>query len=269
MTYKSILWELFARIGHNLEVSTMKFNTRNVVLNYHSVSPKKTELFGNISPERFRQTLKFLTTHFEIVDLPRVVSNESNKKQVALTFDDGYENVYTNAVPILEEFDVPATTFINPSFIGDANRNQILDVHGYTDPPSRIIMDCPQLSELASSSLITIGNHTATHPDLSTLDKSKELKQEVIGAKESLEDKFGITVNRFSYPYGRYSSDAIDMVSQSHDYAVGTRYGLVASDTVSHRLPRISGHKPRYMVDWELTDVSHKIKDIYYSLHSK
>jgi peptidoglycan/xylan/chitin deacetylase (PgdA/CDA1 family) len=264
MINKNKLWNILALANQRLPSSKIRSIGKNGILNYHSISTRDVDYFGNISPNRFRQDIEFIAKHFEIVDLPRIISNNNRlKKRIALTFDDGYENFYTKAVPILEEFNAPATVFVNPSLIGDTNRDRILNAHTLTNPSSRILMDRSQLQDLVRSPLITIGNHTATHSNLSKIQDPGKLREEIVDAQNSLEDIFGITVNRFSYPYGSYNDAALDLVSQSHDYAVGTSRGLLGSGSEPYRLPRIDAHKPEYVVRWEMTDLSQWLRTLY------
>ena len=84
---------------HRLGFSRWLPNASNAILTYHSVGdPGK---YGNVSPERLRRDLRYLIEAFEVVDLPDVLrAPTSGSKRVAVTFDDGYENFYTYALPL-------------------------------------------------------------------------------------------------------------------------------------------------------------------------
>lgn len=254
-------WKWLSWMNWHFSISSAYSTTRNGILNYHSVSPVDSGLPCEVSTERFERDMRYLVDNFEIVDLPELLENRtSGKKQIAITFDDGFENFYSNALPVLREFDVKATVFVNPSFIGDSNKEQIMSNHALNRAPSPIMMDQSQLRELSDSKLVRIGNHTLTHEDLSTIDSRDVMEKEIIGAKHELEEEYGITVNRFAYPYGQFNKLALDVVQESHTYGVGTSWSLLTNRSKQHTLPRIGAHTPERMVRWELTDLSHRIR---------
>jgi peptidoglycan/xylan/chitin deacetylase (PgdA/CDA1 family) len=255
----------------------------NAVLMYHSVG--EPGLYGNVSVKRFRRDMAFLDDAFEIVDLPTVLGgsssnssgspNESDRsfsrsRRIAVTFDDGYESFYTRALPIVRDLDIPVTVFVSPGFLDDRNREFAYrfvrspalpgdhnDPSGRRYPSSgtlRVMTDA-QLREVIDDDRVTIGNHTCLHPDLSTITNRNDLDKEVRGAEAILEERFGITVDRFAYPYGRYDWNALNLVRRSHDLAVTTRPGLIHPGTDRHRLPRIGAHRSESRVRWQLSDL--------------
>jgi peptidoglycan/xylan/chitin deacetylase (PgdA/CDA1 family) len=117
------------------------------------------------------------------------------------------------------------------------------------------MLSADQLRELASHELVTIGNHTRTHPDLRTVSEEDELEREIVGAREDLESLAGVTVDRFSYPFGGIGSASARIVEQSHEYAVTTRQSLVSPGDAPHRLPRIMAHASESLTRWDLTDL--------------
>lgn len=256
-----MMWNLLSWADRYLSLSSVSSNSRNAILNYHSVSAADSGLPCEVSIERFRRDMEYLVEHFEIVDLPELLTDRtSGEKRIAITFDDGFENFYSNALPVLREFDAQATVFVNPSFIGDSNAEQIRSKHSLERAPSPIMMDRSQLSSLTNSELVTIGNHTLTHRNLSTERNRDVLEEEIIGAKRELENKFGISVNRFAYPYGQFNEPALDIVQESHTFGVGTSWRLLTERCERHRLARVGAHTPERMIRWELTDLSHKIR---------
>jgi len=243
-------------------------NTSNAILTYHSVGdPGK---YGNVSPERLRRDLRYLIEAFEVVDLPDVLrAPTSGSKRVAVTFDDGYENFYTHALPLCRELGVPVTVFVPPGFVDGRNSRYAYrffrspdGATDHNDPSGHEsagqpadVMSGARLAEVATDELVTIGNHTRLHPDLSAIENAEDLEAEILGARRDLEDRLGITVDRFSYPYGKYDERALEIVRRSHDLAVTTRSGLLNADPNRYRLPRISAHVPEPHLRWELTDV--------------
>jgi peptidoglycan/xylan/chitin deacetylase (PgdA/CDA1 family) len=242
---KTACWEFLGHLDQTLEFSELVPDESNAVLMYHSVG--EPEQYGNVSPSRFRKTLTYLEETYEIVDLPEVLSGGSRKK-VALTFDDGWENFYRHALPVLREFDVPATVFLVSEYID-------------SDP----MLSISQIEELIQEPLVTIGNHTRTHPYLSRIGNHKALEDQILGAKEDLEQRFDITVSRFSYPRGDLTRKSAKLVYESHDIGTTTMPRVVSDRYLDEELgqalvPRIPGHVNESRLQWELTDASSRLR---------
>lgn len=219
----------------------------NAVLMYHSVGGG---LFDHIPPERFRADLKHLSEQYEIVDLPAVASPSSrSKKQVALTFDDGYRDFYDEVVPLLHEFEAPATVFVISTTLFDEGFVHD-DVFEYD------YMSRSQVEKLVDDDLVTIGNHTRTHPDLSAVSDVDVLESEILGAKRDLERELSVDVTRFCYPYNCLNTESVDVVCRSHEYAVcGPDPGTLRLNRAHRcRLPRLNGAVDRNRLERALTD---------------
>lgn len=223
-----------------------RFSQYNVILMYHSVGGG---LHDDISPGRFRADLKYLSKKYEIVDLPNAVTSSTSEKKVALTFDDGCQDFYENVVPILHEFDVPATVFVIAATLFEEEFEHD-DVYEYE------YMTPSQLRELVADNLVTIGNHTYSHPDMSTLSDPEQIEAETVGAKRDLERELSTKITRFAYPYNRHNAEVVDAVSVSHEYAVaGAEWGrLLLRDSNPCKLPRINGAADRNELESAITD---------------
>lgn len=216
---------------------------RNAILMYHSIGEPYPD--GRcLSKETFRQHMEYLDRKFRVVDLPKVISSADTERRVALTFDAGYENFYTEIYPILKEFRFPATQFVIPERIGVTNDRTDSDSLGidWFD-----FMDEEQLQDLADSELVTIGNKTLTHMSiLPAIRDEATLQREVGGGKRCLQELFDVPVDRFCYGSGRFDSKSIDVVDEHHTYAVATIPRLIDQSANLLTLPRI---------DMDLTDI--------------
>ncbi len=117
------------------------------------------------------------------------------EKPVVLTFDDGYQDFYTDAFPLLNRFGYSATVFLPTAYIGDAGR------------PFKGLecLTWGQVRELHQAG-VEFGSHTVTHPKLHTMG-AEELTREVRCSKERIEDELGCQVKSFSYPYAFPETD--------------------------------------------------------------
>ena len=113
---------------------------------------------------------------------------------ITFTFDDGCLSTYTKAFPILEKYSYPATVFIITSTLGEP---------GY--------MTIEQVLDLADKGW-EIGSHTVSHPDLTQLT-DYQLNYELLESKRYLES-FGLKVENFASPYGKYDERVIKAVAQ-------------------------------------------------------
>lgn len=244
---KTACWRLLGLLDQTLEFSGLVPDESNAVVMYHSVG--EPEYYGNVSSTRFRKTLTYLEDTYEIVDLPEVLSAGSEKK-IALTFDDGWENFYRHALPVLREFGAPATVFLVPDYVD-------------SDP----MLSTSQIEELKQEPLVTIGNHTRTHPHLSRIGNREALEDQILGAKQCLEQRFDITVSRFSYPRGDWTRETAELVSESHEIGTTTMPRVVSDRYLDAELgqalvPRVPGHVSESRLRWELTDASSRLRQL-------
>ena len=91
-----------------------RYNNKSIViLNYHSVHPSHPL---STHPDAFYKQMQYLANNFNIIslsDLPNYMNKikTSNSKSVIITFDDGYEDNYIYAYPILRKLNIKATIF--------------------------------------------------------------------------------------------------------------------------------------------------------------
>ena len=144
-------------------------------------------------------------------------------KAIALTFDDGYADGYTDALPVLKRYGLIATFYIVTNFVGQP---------GY--------MTWEQVAELRDAGM-EIGAHTIDHLDLRTLDPTEMLRQ-IAQPKSDLESKLRISVTSFCYPAGFYDPAIEEMVRASgYLNATTTRWDNDTSDMMALPRRRISG----------------------------
>ena len=211
------------------------------ILMYHSVSDQATPKYSPfaISPTLFAQQMEYLhqggytpitVTHF--MDL-RNKGQQFPEKPVLLTFDDGLEDFYTGALPILQQYQFPATLYVVTGFMNGTSRWLLSEGEG-----NRPMLNWGQLAEIQAAG-VECGGHTHTHPQLDTISLSKAI-DEVTRCKKILEDQLGQAVQSFAYPYG-YHTNAVKQAVQDAGYtsACAVKYEMCAENTDRFALKRL------------------------------
>jgi peptidoglycan/xylan/chitin deacetylase (PgdA/CDA1 family) len=121
---------------------------------------------------------------------------------VAITFDDAYESIVTEALPEMEARGVTGTVFSVAGFMGDVSR---WDIRVAPRPVRHATW--PQMRRLADLGF-EIGSHTVSHRDLTRLSR-QDLRHELATSKKMLEDYIGRSVTSISYPFGRFSHGVV------------------------------------------------------------
>lgn len=176
------------------------------ILMYHSIAEENESGVHPyyrvaVSPATFTSQMKYLHDNgYSSLDLSDVTSKASSgncykEKQVVITFDDGYQNVYSEAFPILQRFGFKATVFLSTAYIG----NSALSFK------HRDCLTWPQVRELHRHG-ITIGSHTVTHPQLHNLCKTL-IRHELVDSRNAIEDYISAPVDTFAYPYAFPQAD--------------------------------------------------------------
>jgi peptidoglycan/xylan/chitin deacetylase (PgdA/CDA1 family) len=173
---------------------------------YHSVSDVATPPYRpfSITPERFAQHLAFLRREgYRGVTISQLVAQadslttaeKSAEKIIALTFDDGLADFYSGALPILQEYGFPATLYVVGGRVC-----QTSDWLANVGEGHRPMLDWEQLREIAAAG-VEIGAHSLSHPELDTLPGARAA-QEIRESHLLLEDRLGLAIRSFAYPYG-------------------------------------------------------------------
>ncbi|MGJ8691733.1 MAG: polysaccharide deacetylase family protein [Thalassotalea sp.] len=231
----------FALIINAYFLALLTFNGQAaVILQYHHVSDT-TPTSTSISPKQFNKHLQYLADNdFTVVALSTLIEAIKNKqalndKTVAITFDDAYLNILTNAKPLLDKFNYPFTIFINPA---SADR--------YSDS----FLSWQQLKELADDNVI-IANHNFEHDSLARipegLTEKAWLKKQgdlILAAEQVIKEKTGKSWRYFAYPYGEYSKANQDWLTANNFIAFGQQSGAVGFDTDLSNIPRFPAAQP-------------------------
>lgn len=171
------------------------------VLVYHSISSpiEPLEADADISPERFERQLQWLARRRRVAPLEETLRVAGRSHLVAITFDDGYRDNLTVALPLLEKFQLPMTLFVVAGFVGHT---------GYLSED--------ELREISRHPLITIGAHGLWHRHFNRLT-ADDARSELVESRRMLAGITGKTVDLLAWPYGECNEE-LERLSEECGY---------------------------------------------------
>ena len=198
------------------------------VIQYHKIDrPAADSLVRGCftPPRRFARQMAWLKrkgfvfyTASELIDHFRQ-RGEFPENGIALTFDDGWQDNYTNAFPVLKQLGIRATIFIIPSVIGETSAKALAAGEG-----PRAHLSREEILEMSRQG-IEFGSHSMNHRLLPQLSP-EEVKLEVEEAKKQIEELIQKPCRTFAYPAGYFSDGAKRIISEAgHTAAFTTVYG--------------------------------------------
>jgi peptidoglycan/xylan/chitin deacetylase (PgdA/CDA1 family) len=201
-------------------------------LMYHSVGDCRDDPYRiTVSPRRLARQLRWLSRHrlrgVGVGQLLAAHEAGTAGRLVGLTFDDGYDDFRTHALPLLLAGGHTATVFVLPGRLGDEN---VWDPRG----PRKRLLDAAGIREIAAAGM-EIGSHGLLHRDLTRLHEVS-LTAEVRGSRRRIEDLTGTAPAGFCYPYGALDARVLPAVKAAgYAYACAVDPGPLAG---THALPR-------------------------------
>lgn len=218
-----------------------KRNT-GIVLVYHRVLAgrrKPGEMVGETNFDWQMQYLKKYCAPFDWLVTPGI-GDAGRGIRVMVTFDDGHSDNFTRAFPILAKHGVPGVFFLVTDFVfgrrkieNDAGVETDEEVHGPTDE---------ELARAVGSGWITIGNHTASHRIVSSLN-AYEFDREIAESQSMFRERLGVAPELFAYPRGRRSDMTKEAIPVLEKYGIKAAFtmipGRVTRTTHPYFVPRI------------------------------
>ncbi|MHC3470362.1 polysaccharide deacetylase family protein [Streptomyces sp. 7R007] len=175
---------------------------------YHSVGDCSDDPYRvTVTPERFERQLAWLARRglrgVSVAGLLTARARGEGRGLVGLTFDDGYADFVTEALPVLGRLGFGATLFVLPGRLGGDNAWDPLG-------PRKPLLTADGIRRAAEAG-VEIGSHGLTHLDLTEVD-DVTLKAETVESRTALEDLLGTPVDGFCYPYGSVDARAVAAV---------------------------------------------------------
>ena len=176
---------------------------------YHSISEHIRNEKHNkwrVKPKDFEKQMNWFYKNnwksFTISELVKL--DEIPKKSFVITFDDGYEDNFTKAFPILQKYNFKATIYLVP------NQKTNHWEEKNTTVLSNLLNE-KQILEMQKLGLIEFGSHTLSHVNLSKID-SIQLEKELIESKKEIEKITNKECEAFAYPYGKFDDKIVQAV---------------------------------------------------------
>jgi peptidoglycan/xylan/chitin deacetylase (PgdA/CDA1 family) len=215
-----------------------------------------------VTPRAFAEQMAFLRTEgWKPLSLAAVAVHLGSgepfpERAVAITFDDGFKDNFTEALPVLQREEIPATVFLTTDFIGTDELPVLRDRSGIAP------LDWEEVRQMVSAG-IDLGAHTLTHPSLPELDDAG-LEHEVLACRDKIERETGLRPATFCYPRGHFDERVEACVRRAgYQLALSTLPGPVHPGDAPLRLKRTFIAR-----DDRLRDFSHKLDGSFDRLHA-
>jgi len=166
-----------------------------------------------VSENDFVRQIDWIQDNGDVVALETAIGGRGTAgsgRTFVVTFDDGYRDIYERAWPILRDRGLPFTLYLTT----DPVESRVpLTPGGAAEP-----LEWSQVVEMLESGLMTLGAHTHTHSDLSTLDTTA-VREEIERSNELIALRTGVVARHFTYPWGYWSQEADGVIRESYDTA--------------------------------------------------
>ncbi len=205
-----------------------------VILQYHHVS-ENTPAITSVTPDVFQKHITYLSENqFEVKPLTDVIEALRSKtplpeKTVAITFDDAYLSIYTNAFPLLKNKGWPFTIFVSPKPVDK----------GYGK-----FLSWQQIEEMTRHGA-TIANHTMNHdhsvernPGETEQQWLQRFQQDLEATESRIKEKTGQSVKQLAWTFGETTPELRKLISELGYVGVGQQSGAAGISSDFTRLPR-------------------------------
>jgi len=174
-------------------VNGQAFKEKPPILMYHVIDyPQNDNAYLFVTPEDFEKQIKYMYDNGYTFLFPEELSlSDSVSNPVVITFDDGYEQTYTNAYRILKKYNAKATLYIYSDIIGE---------EGYCNST--------QIRQMSDSSVFRIYSHAKTHTDL-TQKTPKQIEAEFSESNDKIYNITKREVTSIAYPFGFFNEDVL------------------------------------------------------------
>jgi peptidoglycan/xylan/chitin deacetylase (PgdA/CDA1 family) len=209
---------------------------------YHSISAVASRAFRSfaVSPERFAEQMGYLRdagyTALTVSDYARRLAGGGGPlpdRPVVLTFDDGFADFATRALPVLQRHGMTGTLYLATAYMGETS--SWLRADGEGDRP---MLHWEQVRS-AQAAGVECGAHSHTHVELDTVSQQRA-EQEVVHSKRTLEQQLDRPVTTFAYPFGYHNATSRRAVrAAGYTSACAVKFALSSTADDPYQLARV------------------------------
>lgn len=196
----------YDRLTVNNEYLISEKNLEIPIFLYHHIVKEESEIqydYMQTTEKTFEKQIRGLENlgyHFisyqDLIDYNNG-QKKLYKKSCVLTFDDGCKDIYTNAYPILQKYNIPFTMFVVTNAVGADG-----------------CASWEELKEMQDSGLALIASHSTNHTEFNKLSVAETLEN-VDSSYKALEENLGEQKTKiFTYPYGLYSQEQLEPLKE-------------------------------------------------------
>jgi peptidoglycan/xylan/chitin deacetylase (PgdA/CDA1 family) len=212
---------IFFTILHKLRLTRLAAwcnRKRVIILCYHGVTERLNRHPNDpaglhIRADRFEAQLNYLRRHYQVISLAKFLEARRTNAplpnhSVVLTFDDGYRNFLTGALPRLAEREMPASVFLITNRIPDESQSN----HAWSELDDETFLSWDEVRELHQHG-VEFGSHTCSHRKLSQIAAS-DAEHELRISQQKIRGHLSQTVMPLAFPYGAYSDAVVAMARE-------------------------------------------------------
>ena len=201
-----VYYALRAICRYSLRLAGRRSLQRLTILYYHGVSPEHRLSFAR-QMEALRRGARVLPASYRGELSP-------GKKCVAITFDDALISIGENALPELAKHAFHSTIFVPVGWIGRtpgwAMKESEPELAAVVNPELTEVVMSPRQLDALSTSLVSLGSHSVTHPLMTGLD-ARSARREIEESRRQLAELSGRDIVDFSFPYGDHDASTVAM----------------------------------------------------------
>ncbi len=189
---------------------------------YHHVNSDRCSNDYTIFESHLEYVSKNFNTTFPTSHMP--------KKTICLVFDDGYYDFYKLIFPLLKKYNLKALLGVTPKYIlDDTDKDDELRLSYEHNDLFKNYQDATfctykELKEMQESGLVQVVSHSYSHKNL--LEDDVDLEEELVESKKIIEEKLGIKVESFVYPFGKYNQQVLDETKKHYKYSFRIGNGI-------------------------------------------
>lgn len=195
------------------------------MLMYHSIGADSTRKFRRfvVHPAEFAAQMEYLATagYHPVTAAELTSGGPLPPRPVVLTFDDAYTDFYSAALPVLRAHGFPATLYVPTAYVGATTSFNVS-----MGEQNRAVLSWQALLDIAAEG-VEVAAHSHTHPQLDRVPPLV-VSDEVRRSRGVLEDKLGLAVDGFAYPFGYWNRAVRAAVA-----AAGYRYACAVDDLIT------------------------------------